>query len=440
MTETPLVGIIMGSQSDWSTMRHAAETLETLGVPYETRIVSAHRTPKRLADYAETARGRGLQVIIAGAGGAAHLPGMTAAMTPLPVFGVPVESHALKGLDSLLSIVQMPAGVPVGTLAIGARRRGQCRAPGRGRDRALATRRGPEAGRVAQPPDRRRRRPPRRRMTPAPQRLDPGSTIGILGGGQLGRMIALAAARLGYRCHTFADTPDSPAAQVCAASTLADYRDTAALDAFAAAVDVVTLEFENVPEESVRYLAGRVPVRPGPDVLAIAQDRMLEKDFLNRIGIATAPYAHVTDLPSLEAAVARIGRPAVLKTAKFGYDGKGQVAIGPATDLAQALGETNTDHAVLEGWVDFALEISVIVGRGLDGETAAYVPVENRHVHHILDTTIAPAGIAAGDRGARRRDRPQGGGSAGRGRAAGGRDVRHARRRGAGQRNRPPAA
>jgi len=119
MTETPLVGIIMGSQSDWSTMRHASETLETLGVPHETRIVSAHRTPKRLADYAETARGRGLQVIIAGAGGAAHLPGMAAAMTPLPVFGVPVESHALKGLDSLMSIVQMPAGVPVGTLAIG---------------------------------------------------------------------------------------------------------------------------------------------------------------------------------------------------------------------------------------------------------------------------------------------------------------------------------
>jgi len=119
MADTPLVGIIMGSQSDWSTMRHASETLETLGIPHETRIVSAHRTPKRLADYAETARDRGLQVIIAGAGGAAHLPGMAAAMTALPVFGVPVESHALKGLDSLMSIVQMPAGVPVGTLAIG---------------------------------------------------------------------------------------------------------------------------------------------------------------------------------------------------------------------------------------------------------------------------------------------------------------------------------
>jgi len=119
MTDAPQVGIIMGSQSDWSTMQHAAETLESLGVAFETRIVSAHRTPKRLVDYAEGARDRGLKAVIAGAGGAAHLPGMTAAMTPLPVFGVPVESKALSGMDSLLSIVQMPAGIPVGTLAIG---------------------------------------------------------------------------------------------------------------------------------------------------------------------------------------------------------------------------------------------------------------------------------------------------------------------------------
>ena len=120
MTETTAaVGIIMGSQSDWETMRHAAETLEALGVPFETRIVSAHRTPRRLCAYAEEARERGLKVIVAGAGGAAHLPGMTASMTPLPVIGVPVESKSLKGMDSLLSIVQMPAGVPVGTVAIG---------------------------------------------------------------------------------------------------------------------------------------------------------------------------------------------------------------------------------------------------------------------------------------------------------------------------------
>ena len=115
----PLVGIIMGSSSDWETMRHASATLDALGVPHETKIVSAHRTPKRLYDYAHSAKGRGLKVVIAGAGGAAHLPGMTASMTPLPVLGVPIETQALKGMDSLLSIVQMPAGVPVGTLAIG---------------------------------------------------------------------------------------------------------------------------------------------------------------------------------------------------------------------------------------------------------------------------------------------------------------------------------
>ena len=119
MPVSPLIGLIMGSRSDWPTLRHAAETLDELGVPYEARVVSAHRTPKRLYDYAAAAAGRGLKVIIAGAGGAAHLPGMCAAKTPLPVLGVPVQSHALNGLDSLLSIVQMPAGIPVGTLAIG---------------------------------------------------------------------------------------------------------------------------------------------------------------------------------------------------------------------------------------------------------------------------------------------------------------------------------
>ena len=119
MVDSPVVGIIMGSQSDWETMHHAADTLDSLGLAHEVKIVSAHRTPERMRDYAQSARDRGLKVIIAGAGGAAHLPGMTAAMTPLPVFGVPIESKTLSGIDSLLSIVQMPAGVPVGTLAIG---------------------------------------------------------------------------------------------------------------------------------------------------------------------------------------------------------------------------------------------------------------------------------------------------------------------------------
>jgi 5-(carboxyamino)imidazole ribonucleotide synthase len=229
-----------------------------------------------------------------------------------------------------------------------------------------------------------------------PPRLDPGSVIGILGGGQLGRMIAVAAARLGYRCHVFSDVPNSPAAQVCDAATVADYGDMKALDAFADSVDVVTLEFENIPEEPVRTLARKAPVRPGPKALAVAQDRILEKDFLNGIGIATAPYRHVTDRASLDAAVAAIGRPSILKTAKFGYDGKGQIVVGPDSDLDAVYRDIATDHAVLEGFVDFALEISVIVAHGLTGETIAYVPVENRHVNGILDTTIVPAGISPG--------------------------------------------
>jgi 5-(carboxyamino)imidazole ribonucleotide synthase len=226
--------------------------------------------------------------------------------------------------------------------------------------------------------------------------IEPGSVIGILGGGQLGRMIALAAARLGYRCHVFSDEPGSPAEQVCDTATVANYDDRAALDAFAAAVDVVTLEFENIPEEPVKYLAERVAVRPGPKALATAQDRLLEKSFLNSIGIATTPYEPVGSVESLERAVKVIGRPSVLKTTRGGYDGKGQVKIEADTDLAAAFAEMGTGPGILEGWVDFALEISVIAARGLGGEIVSYVPVENRHKNHILDTTTAPAGVTPG--------------------------------------------
>ena len=198
--DTKPVAIIMGSQSDWATMRHAAETLDALGVAHEARIVSAHRTPDRLYAFAKGAKAAGFKVIIAGAGGAAHLPGMTAALTPLPVFGVPVESKALSGQDSLLSIVQMPAGIPVGTLAIGkagADQRRACSPPPCWRSADAGARRA--ARRLARA--RRPRRSPsaRRGRAHEPRRCRPASTIGILGGGQLGRMLALAAARLGYR-------------------------------------------------------------------------------------------------------------------------------------------------------------------------------------------------------------------------------------------------
>jgi 5-(carboxyamino)imidazole ribonucleotide synthase len=219
----------------------------------------------------------------------------------------------------------------------------------------------------------------------------PGATIGILGGGQLGRMTAMAAARLGYRCHIFTPERDSPAAQVSAQATVAAYDDRAALARFARAVDVVTYEFENIPVAPVEILAEMVPVRPKPGVLAICQDRLREKDFLNSIGVATARYQEVTGIAVLTRAVRDLGRPSVLKTAQLGYDGKGQVIIRADTDLDEAWKRMGVARGVLEGFVDFTHEISVIVARGIDGAHATYVPVENQHKNHILDQTIAPA-------------------------------------------------
>lgn len=227
------------------------------------------------------------------------------------------------------------------------------------------------------------------------RRLPPNSTIGIFGGGQLGRMTAMAAARLGYKCHIYAPEKAGPASQVSAASTVAAYDDAGALEAFARAVDVVTLEFENIPVEAVRRVAKITPVFPGSDVLEVAQDRAREKSFCNGIGVATAPWAEVTDPSSLERAVGTIGRPAVLKSARFGYDGKGQAGIEATSDLSQALQTVGADRCVLEGWVDFACEISVIVARAMDGAMASWPAVENHHVSHILDTTIAPARVSA---------------------------------------------
>jgi 5-(carboxyamino)imidazole ribonucleotide synthase len=223
--------------------------------------------------------------------------------------------------------------------------------------------------------------------------IKPGATIGILGGGQLGRMTALAAAELGYRCHIYSPEPDSPASHVSRAETVAAYDDRAALSAFARSVDVVTYEFENIPVEPVDFLAHIVPVRPKPAVLAICQDRLREKDFLNSIGVATARFQEVSGAAGLARAVRDLGRPAVLKTAVLGYDGKGQVMIRADTDLEQAWREMGTAGGVLEGYVDFTQEISVIVARSLDGAHASYVPVENQHKNHILDQTIAPARI-----------------------------------------------
>ncbi|MFT5539810.1 MAG: 5-(carboxyamino)imidazole ribonucleotide synthase [Alphaproteobacteria bacterium] len=224
--------------------------------------------------------------------------------------------------------------------------------------------------------------------------LRPGATIGIVGGGQLGRMTAMAAARLGYRVHIYTPETDSPAAQVADRTTVAAYDDAAALDAFAEAIDIATFEFENVPATTAQRLAAKVPLRPGANCLEIAQDRLKEKTFLNANGAPTAPFARIASPAELACALDEIGRPAVLKTATLGYDGKGQVMIGPDTDPAAAYLAMGADVGILEGFIDFALEVSVILARDKAGNTCAFDVVENRHANHILDVTLAPAAIS----------------------------------------------
>jgi 5-(carboxyamino)imidazole ribonucleotide synthase len=223
--------------------------------------------------------------------------------------------------------------------------------------------------------------------------LPPNAVIGIVGGGQLGRMSAMAAARLGYRCHVLTPEDDSPAGQVAAGVTLSDYEDPAALRAFAAEVDVITFEFENVSAEGLDLLASLKPVRPSPATLRVSQDRLVEKAFLNRAGVPTAAWEAVRSLADLEAAVARIGLPAVLKTTRLGYDGKGQVILRSPDDLKRGFGVLYPKPLIVEGFVDFAAEISVICARGADGAVSAFDAVENRHRDHILDVTLAPARI-----------------------------------------------
>ena len=225
--------------------------------------------------------------------------------------------------------------------------------------------------------------------------LPPGSTIGILGAGQLGRMLALAAARLGLRTHVFAHDRDEPAAQVATVTTLGAWDDTDALARFAAGVDVITYEFENVPLAAVEALAARKPVRPGALALAKTQDRLAEKTFLNEIGVETAPFTAVADAGALARVIGQIGRPAILKTRRFGYDGKGQILLREGSDVGAAFRTLRGAPAILEGVVPFTREVSVIAARGLDGTFRAFDLCENEHVNHILAVTRVPAAITA---------------------------------------------
>ena len=228
--------------------------------------------------------------------------------------------------------------------------------------------------------------------------LQTGAVIGILGGGQLGRMLAVAAARLGFRCHVFEPGPNPPAADVAHAVTTAGYDDADALRGFAAAVDVITYEFENIPTTALDLLESLRPIRPNRRALATSQDRILEKDFLTGLGITCAPYGFVQSLADLQAAVARIGLPAILKTTRMGYDGKGQFRLQNPADAAPAWAAMNGADAVLEGFIGFTHEVSVIAARGLDGSVACYDPGQNVHRDGILHTTTLPAKLTASQR------------------------------------------
>ncbi|MDV7145462.1 5-(carboxyamino)imidazole ribonucleotide synthase [Tropicimonas sp. TH_r6] len=224
--------------------------------------------------------------------------------------------------------------------------------------------------------------------------LPSGSTIGILGGGQLGRMLSVAASRLGYRCHIF-EPGAAPAGDVAAKVTNSPYDDSAALEAFARSVDVVTFEFENVPAEALDRLEAIRPLRPNRKALAVSQDRLVEKDFLTGLGLETAPYANVESLADLEAAVETLGCPSILKTRRLGYDGKGQVRLTAPEEAASGFEAMKGAAAVLEGFVEFSSEISVIAARGADGQVACFDPGENLHEGGILRRTTVPAPIPA---------------------------------------------
>lgn len=221
----------------------------------------------------------------------------------------------------------------------------------------------------------------------------PGATVGVLGSGQLGRMFAIAARRMGYRVHTYSPDTDTPTGQVADEEVVAKYNELDRVRAFAEKVRVVTFEFENVPAATAQACADVTLVRPAGQVLHIAQHRLREKTWLSQNGFPVTPFAHIRSLSELEAALARLGTPAVLKTAGFGYDGKGQVKISQHSEAASAWSKLDTTDAVLEAWVPFECEVSVVAARGIDGSFAHFGLLANDHAHHILDVTVGPAPV-----------------------------------------------
>ena len=225
--------------------------------------------------------------------------------------------------------------------------------------------------------------------------VPPGGTIGIIGGGQLGRMLALAASRLGLKTCIYNDTPDAPAFQVTQQSLTAPYDNLVKLTTFAQACDAVTFEFENLPAHAIAHLAERVPVRPGAHALAITQDRLSEKTFVEKLGLKTAPFFEVSSAQRAREAFARLNGRGILKTRRFGYDGKGQAKVASADEAAKAFDSFKGAPAILEGFVDFEYEASVVAARGGDGGFAAYDPPVNEHENHILRRSTVPSRLGA---------------------------------------------
>jgi 5-(carboxyamino)imidazole ribonucleotide synthase len=224
--------------------------------------------------------------------------------------------------------------------------------------------------------------------------LKPGATIGILGGGQLGRMLALAAQQLGLKVHIYSPDKDSCAFDVVHAFTCAAYDDEAALGRFAGSVDVITYEFENVPAKTAAFLAKRKPVLPDPRVLELTQDRLIEKNFITELKIGTAPYASVHSASQLAAGVEKVGLPAVLKTRQLGYDGKGQAKISKGGDANAAWRSLKNEPCILEGFINFEREVSMIAARSADGKVECFEVTENEHRDHILHISKVPAKVS----------------------------------------------
>jgi 5-(carboxyamino)imidazole ribonucleotide synthase len=228
--------------------------------------------------------------------------------------------------------------------------------------------------------------------------LKQGATIGILGGGQLGRMLSVAASRLGFKTCIFEPGGDCPASHVANYHFQASYDDADALEKFAKSVDVITYEFENIPTSALDILEGFCQIHPNRETLRVSQDRLTEKEFLNNLGLKTAPYQAVDTLDDINDATTRIGVPAILKTRRFGYDGKGQARIKSTDDMASAFDDMAGAPAILEGFVNFTHEVSVIGARGMNGEVSCYDPGENVHRDGILHTTTLPANLTAHQR------------------------------------------